>query len=290
MAQCITPIDIRNPKAEKDKREKRFIQVPCGKCPPCIKRRVQGWMFRLKKEQEVSTSSVFLTLTYDDSYLPFSDNGLMTLDKRDHQLFMKKLRKHLSVYHQKYSYVDSIPLKYYAIGEYGDNTHRPHFHYILFNLPDRLIVDESIITSIWDKGLVQVAICNDNTIAYVTGYVNKKIYADKKVGIDPDDDRIPECSMMSKGLGKNFLTKRTMKFYNELMAPYIVQENGQKVPMPRYFRHKIYTEAQRLIVNQKAKEYIENNEQYRDTKHEIEHKSHIINQFKRQQKLKHKSI
>ena len=164
MAQCLTPIEIRNPKAAKDAREMQFLQVPCGKCPPCIHRRVRGWMFRLKKEQEVSTSSCFVTLTYDDANLPFTENGNMTVDTRDHQLFFKKLRKNISKNYKKYGMYQNVPLRYYGVSEYGDNTHRPHFHYILFNLPDKLIMDESIITNIWGKGRVQVAIANDNTL------------------------------------------------------------------------------------------------------------------------------
>lgn len=290
MAQCLTPIEIRNPKASKDARELQFLQVPCGKCPACIKRRVRGWMFRLRKEQEVSISSSFITLTYDDEHLPYSDNGLMTLDSREHQLFMKKLRKHLNTYRLKYRLNKDIVLKYYAVGEYGDNTYRPHFHYILFNLPDKLITDESIIESIWGKGRVQVAVCNDETIAYVTGYVNKKIYAEKKVGIDSLDDREQERSFMSKGLGKNFLTKRITAYYQKLLSPYMIEEDGLKTSMPRYYRHKIYNEHQRLMVAKNAKKHLEENPMFRDAIHEIEYKKQKFNQFKKEQNLKHKTI
>ena len=34
-----------------------------------------------------------VTLTYDDENIPFSDNGLMTLDYTDFQKFMKRYRK-----------------------------------------------------------------------------------------------------------------------------------------------------------------------------------------------------
>lgn len=278
MSQCIAPITIKNPRHKLDKREYAYIDVPCGKCPPCIKRRVQGWMFRLKKEQEVSISSSFITLTYEDEHLPFSPNGLMTLDKRDHQLFMKKLRKHLDTH--DYNMHKDVKLKYYAIGEYGDNTHRPHFHYIMFNLPDQLIVKEEIIQDIWSKGLVQVAVCNDNTIAYVTGYVNKKLYAAEKVGLDDLDDRLPECSMMSKGLGKNFLSKRVVAYYQEVLKPYIIVEDGKKQTMPRYYRHKLYNEHQRYIIAKQTEKYLEENQPYKDGKHEKEHKAHIFNKSK----------
>ena len=48
----------------------------------------------------------------------------MSLRKRDFQLFMKRLRK-------KYS---DDRIRFYACGEYGSETFRPHYHAILFGL------------------------------------------------------------------------------------------------------------------------------------------------------------
>lgn len=289
MAGCLTPLTIY--RRERGIKDNHTDVVPCGKCPNCLKRRVNQWSFRLRKEQEVSISSVFLTLTYSDENLPFSDNGLMTLDKTHHQKFMKRLRKHLKVYNYKYRIIEDLPLKYYAVGEYGTETHRPHFHSILFNLPDKMITDETIIENIWGLGRVQVAICNDSTIAYVAGYVNKRLtteYDDPKY--NDLDDRIRECSMMSKGLGKNFLTKQTKKFYQELMEPYMIIEDGKKLPMPRYFKYKIFNDFQKKILAEKSKKYAEENYPYRDAKHEVEHVKQQFKQHKKNQILKRKSI
>ena len=52
----------------------------------------------------------------------------MTLQKSDLQKFFKRLRKKT---HEKISY--------YAVGEYGDNTQRPHYHIILFNAIPRIV-------------------------------------------------------------------------------------------------------------------------------------------------------
>jgi len=107
---CDSPFFVL-PKAAVEK-----VPVPCGRCPPCKLRRVNGWVFRMLEEEKVSSSSHFVTLTYDTSTVPISDNGFMTLRKRDFQLFMKRLRK-LCL---------DAKLKDYAVGEYGTNYKRPH--------------------------------------------------------------------------------------------------------------------------------------------------------------------
>ena len=93
-----------------------YVPFPCGKCPPCMRRRVSGWSFRLVKHGEQSNSALFVTLTYEDEKIPISKNGLQTLDKTDLQKFFKRLRK---LTHEKISY--------YAVGEYGDKTQRPRY-------------------------------------------------------------------------------------------------------------------------------------------------------------------
>lgn len=285
MTGCLTPITLY--RKERGRDDKHTQVVPCGRCPNCIKRRISMWSFRLQEEMKVSVSSSFITLTYDDDHLPFSENGLMTLDKRDHQLFMKKLRKHLHSNRFKYGIYKDTKLKYYAVGEYGSDTYRPHYHYIMFNLPEKLILDQSIIEAIWDKGRVQVAVCNPKTINYVVGYVNKRNFANT---VHPDDDRLLECSMMSKGLGKNFLTKRTVKFYQQLMEPYLIQEDGIKRAMPRYYRHKIFNDYQRKILAEKSAAHAEENYPFKDAKHEVDYVQNEFTKHRRMQKLKRKNI
>lgn len=261
--------------------------VPCGRCPKCLKRRITQWSFRLQKEQEIALTSSFITLTYQDEDLPYSEGGYPTLIKKDHQLFMKKLRKHLHVNRFKYLITHDTKLKYYAVGEYGDINHRPHFHSILFNLPEQLIQDESIIEQIWGKGRIQVAVCNTSSINYVAGYINKRIHPKEQ---DELDDRTIEFSLMSKGLGKNFLTKAAIKHYKEQMQPYLTVENGQKMPMPRYYRHKLYNKHQQHILAKKAAIYQEENQPYKSGKHEFDYVKNQIQIFNRNQKLKKRQL
>jgi len=272
---CLTPLTLY--RKERSMRTNNHTDtVPCGRCPNCLKRRIQQWSFRLQKEQEIALTSSFVTLTYDDDTLPYSELGYPTLVKKDHQLFMKKLRKHLHANRYKYDIKHNTKLVYYAVGEYGDENYRPHFHSILFNLPYKLIEDETIIQEIWGKGIIQVAVCNTASINYVAGYINKRIHPKQQ---DPLDDRTIEFSLMSKGIGKNFLTRAAIKSYKEKMQPYLTVENGTKLSMPRYYRHKLYTTHQQHILAKKAAKYQEENQPFETGKQEFEYIKNEINKF-----------
>lgn len=65
--------------------------------------------------------NAFLTLTYAEDQLP--EGG--TLVPRHLQLFFKKLRK----------IVEPSRIRFFAVGEYGSRTGRPHYHCALFNYP-----------------------------------------------------------------------------------------------------------------------------------------------------------
>lgn len=200
--------------------------LPCGKCPPCKLRRIQGWVFRIQEEDKVSSSSYFITLTYDTRHVPISDNGFMTLEKSAYQKFMKRLRK-----------LERNKLKYYAVGEYGTKNNRPHYHAILFNLEDV----ENIAKS-WELGNVHIGEVTTDSIAYTVKYIDKL----KRIPIHRNDDRQKEFSLMSKGLGKSYISDAIKKYHRaDLKRNYLTTPNGYKVAMPKYYREKIFTEVER---------------------------------------------
>lgn len=102
------------------------MTIPCGKCTGCRTEYSRQWAVRCHLEQKwqekFNRNSVFITLTYDDDHLP----PFGSLRKKDFVDFMKRLRK------QKNSTSDN-PLRFYACGEYGEKSGRPHYHAILFN-------------------------------------------------------------------------------------------------------------------------------------------------------------
>lgn len=102
-----------------------FLVVPCGKCDICRDRQYREYMGRAQAESNrYSEPALFLTLTYDDAHLPVDG-----VNKRDIQLFLKRLRFKL----ENDGYLNK--LRYICCGEYGKNTHRAHYHMILWNFP-----------------------------------------------------------------------------------------------------------------------------------------------------------
>lgn len=222
--RCMNPIILRYNQPDE-------MRVACGKCAPCIRKRVSMWSFRLEKQAEVSASALFVTLTYNDKHVPFSRKGYLTLDKTDLQKFFKRLRK----YHK------GLPIKYYACGEYGARTHRPHYHIILFNS------NHADVIKAWSLGNVEMGFTHfreaeHNAIGYTLKYITKE----KKVGKHHLDDRAKEFSLMSKGLGANYITAEMIGWHQAdlLNRMYCPLKDGMKAPMPRYYKDRIYSKEQ----------------------------------------------
>ncbi len=247
---CISPLVL---KAKPSPSGETTNQVPCGKCFICLSRRQRGWTFRLSEEAKVSSSCSFLTFTYDENNVPLSEHGLPTLDKTHFQKFLKRLRKKSAAYY------DAHNIKYYACGEYGTETHRPHYHAIMFNLPPELIQSPAEIEKTWAQGICDVATGNIKTMHYVTKYIMKGklkplTIFDDTTGEVLEDDRIQEFSLMSKKMGISFLSK-AMKTYLKNNLTGSVQLNGIRQALPRYFKEQAYTKDERLALKLTAEEF-----------------------------------
>lgn len=235
---CDTPLYVQRSKASLDK-----VPVPCGRCPPCKQRRVNSWVFRLMKEYERSTDAHFVTITYDTDHVPITKNGFMTLDKSDVQKYFKRLRK----------LMPGITFKYYLAGEYGTQNKRPHYHFIAFNCPN-----EQFYFDAWGNGTVHVGKVTDNSVAYTMKYIDKHQFRP----MHGRDDRLPEFSLMSKGLGDNYLTDDVKQYHkSDISVMYLTKPGGYRIAMPRYYRNKIFTDLEKSmqvdIVNKKFQEITE---------------------------------
>lgn len=219
--------------------------MPCGKCIPCRKRHASNWSIRLSKEAERASSAFFLTLTYDNDHIPISDRGYMTLDYGHLTAFFKKLRKK-----------NKTGIKYYAVGEYGGRSERPHFHIVIFNMRLATFVNETTaylhlngnvpmdgtyecMSTIWDKGHVTIGQVNEASIGYCVMYIHKG----SDIPLHDKDDRLPEQARMSKGIGAHYVDQMYDWHINEeiLERMYTPLPGGKKAAMPRYYRDRIYT-------------------------------------------------
>lgn len=239
MPECIKPVVFH------DANGKEQIGI-CGKCENCRKKRVSEWSFRLMQHEKKCDTAYFITLTYDTTTVPITDRGFMGLNKRDLQLFFKRLRKAQESYIKRQlssmgrsgsNGMEFKPIKYYAVGEYGGRTRRPHYHIILFNAVLELIQPA------WSLGNVHYGEVTGASIGYTLKYIVKP----SQVPMHKNDDRSKEFSLMSKGLGADYLTKAMIQWHRSDLENrmYVVVNGDQKVSMPRYYKSKIYENHER---------------------------------------------
>lgn len=236
---CATPLGIRH------KLTNETMSVPCSKCPDCIKQRVSGWSFRLNQEIKRAESANFITLTYDTKHVPITSRGFLTVNRRDLQLFFKRLRKAqdktIKTGSTSEPGLTRPPIKYYAVGEYGEHTWRPHYHVILFNA----IIE--LIQPAWNLGEIHYG---DHVGGDTVGYCLKYVSKPKRVPLHQNDDRSREFALMSKGIGDNYVNEENKKWHHADLQNrmYCNAEGGIKIAMPRYYKQKLYEETQRKAV------------------------------------------
>lgn len=183
----------------------------------------------------------FLTLTYDDEHLE-----QRSLNKRDWQLFAKKLRHHGA-------------FRFYMVGEYTDDW-RPHYHACLFGqdfTTDRRYWCQSrgkfplyrseLLESVWDKGFSYIGELTTQSARYCSGYILKKItgqkaeqhyqWVDTQTGTI--EDLAPEFALMSRrpGIGKGWFERYADETYRD---DYIVLD-GKKFLPPKYYDRLLAT-------------------------------------------------
>lgn len=158
-------------------------KVPCGQCIGCRIDYARSWAARLMLElrQHDLDKCFFVTLTYDDEHIGHlrNEKDYFSLSKRDLQLFLKRLRKAIS----------PEKCRFYAVGEYGSTTLRPHFHLILFNcsLNDYGFEDihrsqlgymyrsSNLLQKVWPYGFNVCAPVTFESCSYCARYMMKKL-------------------------------------------------------------------------------------------------------------------
>lgn len=234
------------------KNHPKDIPVPCGHCIGCRLDKSRAWADRMMLELDHSKTAVFVTLTYDNDHVPVSminDDGVpyYTLDKRDVQLFLKRLRK----------YACDKKLRYFLSGEYGDKTFRPHYHAIIFGLdltdfPDCIhygnnpfgqpYYTSSILERIWSNGFVSLAPVSWQTCAYVARYVTKKLSGPDSL-VYEFRNCVPPFALMSRrpGIAGYFAVEHPDLLCNRMQ--YIDDvfgvRNVKKVSTPKYLFEKL---------------------------------------------------
>lgn len=182
----------------------------------------------------------FVTLTYDEEALP-RDNSV---SPREVGLFIKRFRKILDNKGRG-------RIRYFAVGEYGETSGRPHYHLAVFGHGEckgslcgsgYLCEQCEIVDKAWGKGRILVGDLNAHSAAYVGGYVTKKWTKAKDL-----PNRAPEFARMSLrpaiGLfaAHEIASTLMMHGHDERMidVPLSLQHGRAKWPLGRYLRREL---------------------------------------------------
>lgn len=211
---------------------------PCSRCDACLVRSREDWAFRLKQEWKVAGSAFFITLTYDWENLPIEEvidpeTGVVMyaacVDKSAMQGFLREYRRNFP----------PKDVRFYGISEYGKERLRPHYHLIMFH---KGIYDfteiERIVRKIWHSPEIAVGTLDEGAVVYCTTYcLTRK-------SIPPY--LVPNFRLMSRkpGIGYNYI-QSTKDWHLSGEKFYVVDQNGFKQNLPRYYRDRIFSEDQR---------------------------------------------
>lgn len=211
------------------------LTVPCGKCLFCRIHKRKEWSVRMLHELGEHNDNSFITLTYQDCNLP--DNS--SLSCRHLQLFFKRLRKNL----------DGRRIKYFACGEYGPRTNRPHYHAILFGVglsrDDKGAVKESWHFADWNNKYISrksFGLAEPDSIRYVAQYIDSKLSGALADEVYRHTGREPVFRLLSRGLGARYCDRISSRIADQ---GYITV-NGVKHSIPRYYIKRLGINASDL--------------------------------------------
>ncbi|QCQ84733.1 replication initiator protein [Blackfly microvirus SF02] len=247
--RCLNPITLKTGDV-----------VPCSQCLPCRVNRRNGWNLRLRYESTAHKTSLFVGLSYDDDNVPITSLGNQTLREEDTIHFREKLRYRF----KKDGYGG---FRYYLIGEYGSQTHRPHYHLQFFTsypIPyeNCMYAQEQDSTycltqcfkkcpikhirTCWPYGHATSYPCTPADIGYITLL--------HVTGLQPPTpDASPAFMRMSKkpAIGDCFFDQKELisRLYDRGNACYTYTPDGTLTPLPRYYRDKIFTKPEKEYLN-----------------------------------------
>lgn len=207
------------------------IEIPCGYCILCREEQARQTAVRITHEAQQWVENSFLTLTYDDQNLPAHGS----LDYSHLVKFWKRLRKAIGT------------LRYYAVGEYGDKSMRPHYHACIFGhafVENRIIIKETPnllwssqrLTEIWGHGQVAIGALNFQTARYTASYVTKKLKSKQRyVRIDEETGELIAVTQPRAFMSRNIGKQWWMTWGHQLKDHDRVIINGQPQKPPKAY-------------------------------------------------------
>lgn len=265
------PVTVSNRSDLADSCFYEYVEIPCGQCIGCRLDYSRQWADRMLLEYDHTKKACFVTLTYNDTFVPHTDisEDIYTLRKEDLQKFMKRLREHF----------DGVEIRFYACGEYGSHTFRPHYHIILFGLDKEDFAEKPekckfncnecfricgkneignnyysscLLSYLWPYGFSMVADYSWNSGAYVSRYVTKKLKGTSKE-LYEQFHLVPPFTQMSlkPGIGSFYYQENKEKFKELDIIPIPTEKGSKEIYRPKYFTNKLEKEFPEIFEEKK---------------------------------------
>jgi len=236
----------------RDERQK-YVKVPCKECYICRRKKAREWKMRLSEDFKVNKNAKVVLLTFStESLKKIIDKGKLhgvNGYELDNQICKKAVKWFRERWRKKYG---RSP-RHWLITELGNGkTEHVHMHGVIWQ-DNRYKIEGNFleeIEKIWQYGFVGKGRKNwetgkwDNwigseTAGYFVKYVNKK---------DEKHKEYKQIILASAGIGKSFLESKRAEdnvYKGEKTNQMYNIENGGILPMPEYFRRKMYSDDER---------------------------------------------
>lgn len=221
------------------------VKVPCGSCVTCRRSNMTFMSHRIQSDVSVldrqGVGSSFVTLTIE--------SDAPKLQRSDLQKFFKRLRKNCP----------GLPFSYLAIGDYGEQTFRPHYHALMIGFPPEA---KHLIKQNWKLGLTDVQAVVSGNINYVVRYMSAQTKAVKEQFRDHGLEE--PFSLCSRGLGHTLFDTIEDGYYSF---------KGKRYKVPPYHQAKFNVHPQPADLSR----FIEpaRRLKYKDVQTYLDHKAYV---------------
>lgn len=273
---CLSPISI-----SRTYLGRKVVQwAPCGKCEECIKDKQNEYIIRtIEEAMKVKGNIYFLTLTYSDDNVPLTvdEDGelideetgeilstLKSLDNGDITAWKKRCRRHI-----QYHTGRKCDFSYLICGEYGPQTHRPHYHGLFIGISSE---DMEVFKKDWEENygftcIKQISRFDiERTARYVSKYItkmrdledpnvingkvqkprkitskgygmpSKERWKRMKIDVMGEDYSVEDLQKMVKS-GQS--TKKVAKVVDKISKSLKYKQNGKEYKLPQYYKRKM---------------------------------------------------
>lgn len=203
----------------------KYVSVPCGHCPYCLRRKRTEYRIKLANEASLHSKTLFITLSIAPKYYQNSDDVINKYVRSFFDLLRKKRHLHRGKF-----------VKHWLISEGSEkeySEHRLHLHGFLFGIVKKDLSYREI-RRCWKYGFVWINQASLRTINYTTKYITK-------------ESDCPQRIFTSKGLGLSAID--TLRF-NETTYSYeghtFLPRRNKPYHIPRYIKNRIKIPLERL--------------------------------------------